>query len=266
MHKDHRTSIDTRLAFLNGLMQEEIGSADTSADVLVVGGRLSESTTVAAVTENSSSTTAAPAKHRYWLPAPVRCLALHIRRYLTEQLRHDLYVQVEHSTATIIDRFVSENRETRGQIRQLSARLDNLSRRSAATEIQVPHLPEGAPRKPFSVQWPFHSSTPQATANYAVAGPLRSALDEIVLCVETLRREVSDLDDFSASETEAPLATERRNKIVTLSKHVERLAVQVTILSQSAGSAAGSEFENNGAREREARPQLRPREHGTDER
>jgi len=209
MHKDHRQGVDTRDAFVTGLRRREV-ERDEAADATPSAdpADVPPWATVAADPSGTSPTLpSSPAGHRYWVPGPIRRLALHMRRYFTEPLRHDLYVHIERSTAALIDKLVAENQETRGQLRRLSATLDDLSRQSRVT---------GEP------------------AAQARPGAIREARDDIAHSAETLRRELAKaVDALQAYGRRDDIPEEVREEVRALADQVSRLtAHQTAILSR----------------------------------
>lgn len=231
MHKDQRQGVDTRVAMLNGLRRREaervaVSSgtpfAETSADAKP------RPTVVAGGPGASPPLPSSPTGHRYWVPGPIRRLALHMRRYFTEQLRHDLYVHNELSTATLIDRLVAENQETRGQLRRMSATLDDLARQSRVTG-EAAQRGHGDDWERSVAEGPTHSRDTGASAEWGRPAAIREARDDIAHSAETLRREMAKaVDALHAYGRRDDISEEAREEIRALADQMARLTADQT--------------------------------------
>lgn len=224
MHKDHRKGVDTRVALLAGLRRQEFERADVLAATPVIDSPPDVQPTSVAPLGTSQPLPPAPAKHRYRVPGALRRLAAHVRTYFIGQLRHDLYVRVERSTATVIDRLVAENQETRGDLRRLSARLDELARQSARTDAnRSARRRDRDLSQPGEAQRAPNSQTTRAR-ELTTAAAIEDVRDEIAQAMESLRLGVKRaVDTLEVSGAGEALSGETRAQIAALPDLVERL-------------------------------------------
>jgi len=127
----------------------------------------------------------------------------------------------------MIDRLVAENQETRGQLRRLSATLDELSRRSTATDANsLPRRSEGDLWQRGPRQRAPNSPTARAREGEAAAAS-QDTRDEIANGIETLLLDVTRaVDAVEAHNAGGTLPEETRAQIAALSDVIERLTTQ----------------------------------------